>query len=158
MGRTWGGVAPERNKSQGARGGPGPRARRGLGGPARLTSGDSLNRAGSALHSAFPEEPERGRRQRHRPVRASSRRHWRAATERPQKGARSIRNGASGAGRAPKSTRVRVEECQEPPRCPEPSSLSTRRCWQCSHLVPEEPPYPGPPGTVLAQASCPQRR
>lgn len=32
---------------------PGPRAGRELGGPARLTSGDSLNRAGSALGSAF---------------------------------------------------------------------------------------------------------
>lgn len=54
----------------GVRGGrPGPRAGRGLGGPAQLTSGDSLNSASSALGSAFREEPERGPRQRHRPAR-----------------------------------------------------------------------------------------
>ena len=53
---------PGRDREWGPRGWPGPRAGRGLGGPARLTSGDSLNRAGSALGPAFLEEPERGRR------------------------------------------------------------------------------------------------
>lgn len=63
----------ERQESGGVGGGPGPRAGRGLGGPARLTSGDSLNRAGSARDSAFLEEPERGPRQRHRPFRPPAR-------------------------------------------------------------------------------------
>lgn len=99
-------------KSRGAGGGPGPRAGRGLGGPARLTSGDSLNRAGSSLRSAFLEESERGRRQRHRPARAPAR----TAAERSGRRAGRIRDGASGAGRAPSPAHVRAEERREPPR------------------------------------------
>lgn len=141
----------EGQESGGAGGGPGPRAGRGLGVPARLTSGDSLNRAGSARGSAFLEETERGPRQRHRPVRAPAR----GPRRRRAFGAPRSNDREWSFGRWAHSEAGARETRGAPPGAPWPG---TGRCGTRSRLCPEKPPPPGSPGMVRAPAGSARGR